>query len=104
MPMTPIHPGEHLKEDFMVPLDLSANRLAKLIGVPPNRISAIVAGRRSITSDTALRLARLFGTSPEFWMNLQSNFDLQLAVDEARKKNTELHRAIKGIEPLRLAV
>ena len=103
MPMTPIPPGEHLKQDFMVPLGLSANRLAKHIGVPPNRISSIVAGQRAITSDTALRLARLFGTSPEFWMNLQSNYELQLAVDESRKLNTALNVAMKTITPLQPA-
>lgn len=101
--MTPIHPGEHLKQDFMVPFGLSANRLAKRLGVPPNRISAIVAGKRSLTSDTALRLARLFGTSPEFWVNLQSNYDLQMATDRAKRKNTALHAAIRRIEPLRTA-
>lgn len=76
----PIHPGVTLREDFMTPHGLSANRLGALVGVPPNRISDIVRGRRSITADTALRLSRAFGTSPEFWLNLQTQFDLELAV------------------------
>ena len=79
----PIHPGVTLREDFMEPHGLSANRLGALVGVPPNRISDIVRGRRSITADTALRLSRAFGTSPEFWLNLQTHFDLELALAAA---------------------
>ena len=97
--MTPIHPGEHLKEDFMRPLDLSANRLAKSLGVPANRISGLVAGTRNITPDTALRLAKFFSTSAEFWMNLQSNYELQTAYDEAHSKNSRLHRDLSAIKP-----
>lgn len=67
----------------MKPHGLSANRLGALVGVPPNRISDIVRGRRSITADTALRLSRAFGTSPEFWLNLQTHFDLELALAAA---------------------
>ena len=67
----------------MEPHGLSANRLGALVGVPPNRISDIVRGRRSITADTALRLSRAFGTSPEFWLNLQTHFDLELALAAA---------------------
>ncbi len=78
----PIHPGEVLSQDFMSPMDISANRLAKHINVPPNRITAIINGQRSITGDTALRLSRAFGTSPDFWINLQSYFDLESAKDE----------------------
>jgi len=77
----PIHPGEVLKEDFMIPLGLSANALARHVGVPPNRISAIVAGRRGVTGDTALRLAAAFGVSPQFWLNLQSHWELESARD-----------------------
>ena len=80
----PIHPGVTLREDFMEPHGLSANRLGALVGVPPNRISDIVRGRRSITADTALRLSRAFGTSPEFWLNLQTHFDLELALAAAQ--------------------
>lgn len=78
----PIPPGEILLEEFMKPLGLSANVLAAALKVPANRISAIVRGNRSITADTALRLARYFGTSPDFWMNLQSRYDLEVAKKE----------------------
>ncbi len=88
----PIHPGVTLNEDFMAPHGLSANRLGALVGVPPNRISDIVRGRRSITADTALRLSRAFGTSPEFWMNLQTHYDLELALAAADD--------IEGIKPV----
>jgi antitoxin HigA-1 len=75
----PIHPGETLREDFLKPLGLSVNRLATELFVPATRINDIVRARRSITADTALRLARYFGTTPQFWMNLQSNYDLEAA-------------------------
>jgi addiction module HigA family antidote len=75
--MRPIHPGEILREQFLVPLGLSANGLAIELKVPAPRISEIVRERRAITPDTALRLARYFGTSPEFWMDLQSAYDLK---------------------------
>lgn len=74
------HPGEILAEEFMKPLALSANRLAEEIGVPANRLSEIVRGRRGVTADTAIRLSRRFGTTPDFWMNLQSSHDLSLAL------------------------
>jgi addiction module HigA family antidote len=74
---SPIHPGEILFEDFMKPLGLTRYRLAKDIGVPPTRIGQIVAGRRSIAADTALRLARYFGTSPDLWLGLQARYDLE---------------------------
>lgn len=77
--MRPIHPGEILREEYLVPLDMSANALAQAIGVPANRISAIVAGERGVTADTALRLARAFGTTPTFWLNLQQAYELRLA-------------------------
>ncbi len=73
-----VHPGEHLAE-HLEELGISQYRLAKDIGVPPRRINEIVHGKRSITADTALRLGRYFGTSPQFWMNLQSNYDLEVA-------------------------
>ena len=78
--LPPIHPGEHLYEDFMKPLGLSRNAVARELRVPPQRISEIVQGRRSISADTALRLARYFGTSPQFWLNLQTRYDLQTAL------------------------
>jgi addiction module HigA family antidote len=82
--LPPIHPGEILTEEFMKPLGLSINRVARDLRVPVTRIGDIVHGRRSITSDTALRLARYFGTSPEFWMNLQSAYDLEVADRNSR--------------------
>ncbi len=72
----PVHPGEVLLEEFLKPLSLSQNRLALDIGVPARRINEIVLGKRSITADTALRLARYFGTTPQFWMGLQTDYDL----------------------------
>ena len=77
--LTPIHPGEILREDFMVQHDISINRLARDIAVPPGRISEIVNGRRGISADTALRLARFFGVSAELWVGLQAEYDLRLA-------------------------
>lgn len=74
-----IHPGEILREEFMVPLEISINRLARDLHAPPNRISEIVNERRGISADTALRLARYFGNSPQFWINLQTAYDLELA-------------------------
>jgi len=72
-----IHPGEVLREEFLVPLGLSQNRLARELGVPPRRINEIVLEKRAITADTALRLARFFGTSEGFWMSLQADYDLE---------------------------
>ncbi len=77
--LDPIPPGEILKEEFMVPHRLSGNALARAIHVPPGRISQIITGRRAISADSALRLARFFGTSPELWLNLQSEYDLRMA-------------------------
>ncbi|MBK7353854.1 MAG: HigA family addiction module antidote protein [Nitrosomonas sp.] len=80
--MRPIHPGEILLEEFLVPLDMSAHALAMALRVPAPRINDIVRGRRAITPDTALRLARYFGTSAEFWLNLQIAYDLRRARHE----------------------
>ncbi len=80
--LPPIHPGEVLLEDFMKPLGLSQYRVAKDIGVPTLRISQIVRGQRSITADTALRLARYFGTSAAVWLRLQARYDLEVAEDQ----------------------
>ena len=77
--LPPVHPGEILREDLMAPLGLSINKVARDLRVPVTRMSEIVNGRRSITADTALRLARYFSTTPEFWVNLQSAFDLDVA-------------------------
>ena len=73
----PIHPGEILNEEFLKPLNISQYRVAKDIAVPPRRINEIVHGERAITADTALRLGRFFGVSPEFWLNLQTRYDLE---------------------------
>jgi addiction module HigA family antidote len=79
----PIHPGEFLREDFMAPLELSSNRLAMELRVPATRILDIVREKRGISADTALRLAKYFGTTPEFWMNMQQQYDLSLAQQAA---------------------
>lgn len=77
-----IHPGEVLLEEFLLPLGLSQNALARAIDVPPRRINEIVQGKRAVTADTALRLARYFGTSPNFWMGLQDDYELEEAQRE----------------------
>lgn len=82
----PPHPGEIINEDYIVPLGMSVNRLAKGLGIGAARLNEIVRGKRSITADTALRLARYFGTSPEFWLNLQSFYDLRNAERKARAR------------------
>ena len=74
-----VHPGEILLEEFLVPMNLSQNALARAIGVPPRRVNEIVLGKRSITADTALRLAKTFGTSEGFWLGLQADYDLEEA-------------------------
>jgi addiction module HigA family antidote len=84
--MRPIHPGEILREEFLVPLGLSASALALELKVPAPRVNDIVRERRAVTPDTALRLSRYFGTSPEFWMDLQSAFDLKTAAKDAGAK------------------
>lgn len=76
-----IHPGETLQEDFLKPLGLTANRLAIELQVPATQVNDIVRGKRAVTADTAFRLARCFGTTPQFWMNLQANYDLEAAQD-----------------------
>jgi len=90
--LPPIHPGEILREEFMIPLGLSSNALARAIGVTPARVNDIARERRGITADTALRLARYFNTSHEFWMNLQAHYDVEMAMDTAGK-------AIAHIQP-----
>jgi addiction module HigA family antidote len=79
--LAPVHPGEVLLEEFLKPMQLSQNRLALDMGVHPRRINEIVLGKRSITADTALRLARYFGTSPQFWLGLQADYDLDVTMD-----------------------
>ena len=91
--MQPIHPGEVLLADFLEPLEVTQQRLAVAIGVPPRRINEIVHGKRRIIADTALRLARFFGTSDRFWINLQSRYDLEVERDE-------IGDALEAITPL----
>lgn len=79
--LSPIHPGEQLREEFMKPLGLTAYRLAKDLGVPVTRVQTIVAERRGISGDTALRLGRYFGTTPELWLNMQRDWELETAAD-----------------------
>jgi addiction module HigA family antidote len=92
--MRPVHPGEILREEFLVPMDLSANKLAQAIGVPANRITELVAENRSVTADTALRLAAALDTTAEFWMNLQKSFELRTA-------EREVGPTLRGIKPVR---
>lgn len=92
----PIHPGEILLEDFIQGFGITQNKLAVSIGVPPRRINEIVHGKRGITADTAVRLARYFGTSEEFWMNLQSLYELRL-------ERRVLREQLAAITPLRVA-
>jgi addiction module HigA family antidote len=80
--LSPVHPGEVLLEDFLKPMELSQNRLALSIGVHPRRINEIVLGKRGISADTALRLAKFFGTSPDVWLGLQKDYELDVAMDE----------------------
>lgn len=93
--LPPVHPGEILREEYLKPLDLSQYRLAKDITVPPRRINEIVHGTRSITADTALRLARYFGTSERFWLNLQARYDLETEKDRlGRRLDREVVRRV----------
>ncbi len=93
--LPPVHPGEVLLEDFMKPLGLSTYRVAKDIGVPTLRISQIVRGHRAVSADTALRLARYFGTSPEVWMRLQAQYDLEVAQRQLTKR---VEREVKVLQ------
>ncbi len=94
--IAPIHPGEVLLEEFLEPLGVTQHRLAVSIGVPPRRINEIVHGKRRITADTALRLARYFGTTDRFWLNLQTRYDLEVEKDH-------LGDALEAILPLQSA-
>ena len=90
--MPPIHPGEILMEEFLKPMSISQYRLAKDISVPAIRINEIVHGQRAISADTALRLGRYFGVSPQFWLNLQSHYDLEIEEEKIGQKLTkEVH-------------
>ncbi len=89
---TNIHPGEILKEEFLGPMDLSAYKLAKEIGVQQTRISQIIKEKRAITADTAIRLSRFFGTTEEFWMNLQREYDLRAAHAEKEEEFKKIQK------------
>jgi addiction module HigA family antidote len=95
-PIVPIHPGEVLFEEFLLPMDVTQHRVAVSIGVPPRRINEIVHGKRRITADTALRLARYFGTTELFWLNLQTRYDLETEKDR-------LGATLQEIRPLQSA-
>ncbi len=90
-----VHPGEVLLEEFLEPFEISQNRLAREIGVPPRRINEIVLGKRSVTPDTALRLSRYFGTSSRFWLGLQMDYDLE---ETEREKSAEIEREVQPRE------
>ena len=90
--LSPVHPGEVLMEEFLTPMNMSQNRLALDIGVHARRVNEIVLGKRSVTADTALRLARYFGTSPQFWLGLQADYDLDIALDNLGNR---LEREVK---------
>lgn len=92
--LAPVHPGDVLLEEFLAPMGISQYRLAKAIGVPPRRINEIVHGTRAVTADTALRLARYFGTSERFWLNLQAQYELDVEYDRIGE------RIAKEITPL----
>jgi addiction module HigA family antidote len=92
--LEPVHPGEILAEEFLEPLNITQNKLATLIHVPPRRINEIVHGKRGVTADTALRLGRFFGTSAQFWVNLQARYDLERGRDK-------LGNELEEIRPLR---
>jgi antitoxin HigA-1 len=92
--LAPVHPGEVLREDFLVPMELSPYHVARACGVPRTRIERLARERTPVTADTALRLARYFGTTPGFWMNIQAQYDLECAADE-------LADVLRKIEPLK---
>jgi addiction module HigA family antidote len=94
--LTPIHPGEILREEFLEPMGISQYRLAKDISVPPRRINEIVHGKRSITADTALRLGRFFGMSAQFWLNLQTRYDLEVTEDLLEDRLAEEVHALEA--------
>lgn len=94
--IAPIHPGEILLKDFLIPMAVTQHRLAVSIGVPPRRINEIVHGKRRVTADTALRLSRFFGTTDRFWLNLQTRYDLEIEKDH-------LGDVLEQIRPLRSA-
>lgn len=99
LPLPVVHPGEILEEEFLLPLSLSVYRLAKAIEVPSQRLNDVVLGKRAITADTAIRLARYFGTSEQFWLNLQTTYDLERARDLAGASLTKIRRFTPKVLP-----
>ena len=97
--LKPVHPGDILLEDFMKPLHLSQNRLAREIGVPPRRINEIIHGKRAITADTAMRLSRFFGTSAQVWLNLQAEYELDCILYQERTEGKHTFDFIKAFKP-----
>ena len=95
-PMPPIHPGEILMQEYLEPLEVTQHRLAIAIGVPPRRINEIVHGKRRVSADTALRLARYFGTSERFWLNLQGRYDLEVERDRLAISLEEIQPLIRA--------
>jgi addiction module HigA family antidote len=94
--MSPIHPGEVLMQEYLEPLDVTQHRLAVAIGVPPRRINEIVHGKRRISTDTALRLARYFGTTERFWLNLQDRYDLEVERDRLASTLSEIEPLVRA--------
>ncbi len=92
--ISPVHPGEILKEEFLVPSGMTANQLAMRLQVPPGRITGIINGQRAVTTDTALRLSKFFGNSAEFWMNLQTHYDLVIA---RKDSNDRIGREVRPL-------
>jgi addiction module HigA family antidote len=97
--LRPIHPGEILASEFLFPLGISQNKLARAIGVPPRRINEIVHGKRAVSADTALRLSRSFGTSAQFWLNLQTRYELDCIIHAERTGNTGCFDFIEVLMP-----
>jgi len=89
--ITPIHPGEILSEDFLKPMGISGYKLAKALLIDQTRVSEIIKGKRSITTDTALRLAKFFGTTPEFWLNIQARYDMETMHDALKEDLDNIH-------------
>ena len=96
--LQPVHPGEVLREEFLEPMGLSQSKVALAIGVPPRRINEIVLGKRGITADTALRLAKFFGTSAELWLGLQKDYELDVAVDTSGEAIEREVRTLESIQ------
>ena len=96
--IAPIHPGEILYEDFLKPMNISGYKLAKALFIDQTRISEIIKGKRSITTDTALRLAKFFGTSTEFWLNIQAQYDIETISDSLKEELNNIHKyeAVEG--------